>query len=153
MLKQCKKCGETKAIKLFYREKRNKDGFKSYCKLCVVNYATKWNKVNLQAYKLTHKKWRTKNFEYMTNNVYRWIDRCTKGVYFIQASNGTYVGQSKAIERRVTEHNRSANKNTNIEKVISYKVIEVIEDPIVRFEREAYWIKKLNPSLNTRLSS
>ena len=153
MNKQCKKCGETKAFKFFYKEKRNKDGLKSYCKACSVNYATKWNKDNLKAFKINHKKYRSKNFEYMNKNVYRWIDRCTKGVYFINATNGTYVGQSKAIERRVSEHNRSSNKNTNIKEVVSYKVLEVIEDPIVRLKREKYWIKKLNPSLNTHLNN
>ena len=38
MNKQCKKCGEVKDVKLFYKRSREKDGYNPHCKSCVSAY-------------------------------------------------------------------------------------------------------------------
>ena len=138
MLKQCTKCREVKAYEFFYKHSRGKEGLASRCKVCVKGYAKKHFQLNKDKYYQN-----TKNFK----------SNCTPGVYIIHANNGTYIGESKQIEYRIQEHNVKDNILSPVDKVISYEILEVVKDPILRKEREAYWIKKLNPSLNIQLSS
>lgn len=136
MLKQCTKCGETKAFEFFYKAQTNKDGLTSMCKLCRKVYVFRPR--------------RKTNAERIAANKYR--SKLTPGVYFIKANNGTYIGQSKVIEIRICNH-KPWNKDSPVDKIISYKILEVVKDETIRLEREAYWINKLSPSLNIQLLS
>lgn len=35
--KLCTECGEYKSVKMFYKDSRNADGYRSYCKQCVIS--------------------------------------------------------------------------------------------------------------------
>lgn len=45
-MKTCTKCGETKALDEFHRDKRASDGLKAHCKACGCAYARNWNAAN-----------------------------------------------------------------------------------------------------------
>ena len=80
--------------------------------------------------------------------------KASKGVYLVIGKNGSYVGQSKRIELRIRHSHMSNNsKISPIKDFISYEILEYVQDKTKRLEREAYWIDKLNPSLNIQLSS
>lgn len=44
--KFCKKCNKTKCIKEFHHDKRSKDGYRAYCKICNSKDASLWAKNN-----------------------------------------------------------------------------------------------------------
>lgn len=44
--KFCPKCGETKALSEFYKDKTRKDGVYSYCKPCSISRVSIWQKAN-----------------------------------------------------------------------------------------------------------
>lgn len=136
MTKTCKKCGETKAFTEFYKARTNKDGLTNMCKLCRKIYVFRPR--------------RKTNAERIAINKYR--SKLTPGVYLINANNGTYIGQSKMVEIRVINH-KPWNKDSPVDKIISYEILEVVKDETIRLQREKYWIKKLNPSLNNRLKT
>ena len=148
MVKICKKCGETKAFKFFNRLKTSKDGYQYRCKECAkkfnkeyskkTNYWKNHYKDNLSTYREQNKKNK---------------DKQPKGVYLVKASNGTYIGETRYLNTRECYHRNPNNKLSPVEKVIEFKVLEYIKDETKRKERELYWIKKLNPSLNTLLKS
>lgn len=131
--KLCTKCKVDKPLEDFYRHRKGKFGRNPSCKECSYkNRKQHWVK-NRDKYVLSSKKHR---------------DKCTKGVYFIKATNGTYVGQSNTIELRIANHKSSKNKLTPVEKIISWKILEEVENKKLRLKREDYWINKLNPTLN-----
>ena len=45
-MKQCANCKQTKALTEFYKDKRNKSGFNSYCKECAKTIASAWHFAN-----------------------------------------------------------------------------------------------------------
>lgn len=47
-MKQCKKCGETKALEDFQKRTRNKDGYTDWCKVCKRAYDNAHYKANPQ---------------------------------------------------------------------------------------------------------
>ncbi|KRF10751.1 hypothetical protein [Paenibacillus sp. Soil787] len=49
-VKQCRKCGETKALTDFYKQSTSKDGVHSYCKTCNNAHAKRWHKENREKY-------------------------------------------------------------------------------------------------------
>lgn len=71
-MKQCVKCGETKVLSLFNKEKRGKDGLRRECKQCRRASKREWyhnnkDKVrdyrlkNIEKYREYHRKWVKKN--------------------------------------------------------------------------------------------
>jgi predicted GIY-YIG superfamily endonuclease len=131
MTKTCRKCGETKALKFFYRAKFGKLGRASTCKECCKIFWARPARENGRERK----------------NINRYRFKLTPGVYFIKATNGTYVGQSKEIEARVIQH-RPWNDRSPVEEVLSYEILEIVKDKTEREEREKFWIDKLKPTLN-----
>ena len=134
--KQCTTCKELKPLKEFYKNKHGKFGVDAKCKSCA---------------KVDSKKHFQKNRKRYNELWYDWYNSLTPGVYFIKANNGTYVGESQRIEFRVTHHKRKTNKESPVDKVLSYEILEVVKDTNLRKEREEYWIKKLNPNLNKKI--
>ena len=59
-MKICKRCGITKPIGDFGKNKKNKDGFAIYCKECEKLRAKKYRKDNPD-YKISSKTWRKNN--------------------------------------------------------------------------------------------
>jgi len=160
MLKQCTKCGETKAIKLFYKGKAYKDGYRSECKVCLKEYHKKHNQnPHVRVYKAKHAmNWRSKNMDkYLTMHKHH-VNKSGSGVYYILTDGGDYIGESKTIQARIYSHSVSTLQNNSLiagnYKIISWKILEeVVPNKELLREREAYWIKKLNPSLNVQLST
>lgn len=136
MTKTCNKCGETKDFSFFYKNKYGKYGLNGKCKQCSSLDRKEHYKKNKNAY------YKAK---------YRWQEKTNPGVYLITANNGTYVGQSKAIEGRVYGHNCKVNHRSPVDRILRWEILEVVEDETKRKEREKYWIDKLKPSLNVLL--
>jgi len=87
--KQCSKCGEVKALELFYKDKRRKDGFSYLCKVCdlnrrtadyVADYAAKkayyksYKDANKERYKITKHLWYEANKEKVKSQSKAWYD-------------------------------------------------------------------------------
>jgi len=88
-----------------------------------------------------------------TNAVRAWIDRGTPGVYLVTCKEGLYVGASGSIQARTAQHTSMSNNGIQVHKnvtVLSWRILEEIEDPEERRLREIYWIHKLRPNLNIK---
>ncbi len=81
------------------------------------------------------------------------------GVYKLSAGGHIYVGSSKNLYARLTEHKTDLTHNKHSNKFLQNVFnkygaknlqVEVIEfcDPESRIERESYWIKTLNADIN-----
>jgi len=146
--KRCTKCSEVKSISEYYLAKNKKTGNQwhyNYCKAC--HYLmTKPNRV----------KWGSSNPEKLkkaNNKAMRdYRDRHTAGVYLLHTTKGTYVGQSESIEWRTILHkyNTGGNVGGKGAEILSYVILEEIENRAKRMEREKYYIRKLRPDLNVQ---
>ena len=158
MFKQCRKCGETKAIELFYRFKAAKDGRQNSCKVCQYNF----NRDKAKLYYANNKEYLKKKMienrlkkhkEYLEKERIATRARYktyTPGVYLATFKEGTYVGESNAAENRNRFHRLGrSNVNDGSLTFINYEILEVVPDHKLRLDREKYYINKLNPSLNT----
>lgn len=47
-MKKCKKCGESKTLDCFYKDKYSKDGHRSYCKNCANKSHAEWEAQNVE---------------------------------------------------------------------------------------------------------
>ena len=85
--KICSKCKEEKIVDYFYKDKKRKDGLRSWCKKCCLiesyNYENrnpnvvkqktlKYRKNNQDKVKLSDKKWREKNVDYNNERMKIW---------------------------------------------------------------------------------
>ena len=65
--KRCTQCGDLKFLNLFYRDSRQKSGFRPNCKACHSSLASKWwsqhGKEHYQKHKENQREWRIKNPE------------------------------------------------------------------------------------------
>jgi len=89
------------------------------------------------------------------------------GIYEIQniSTQESYIGSSKHVFRRLHDHlvqltaDNHINKllqhswNTHSPSVITFRILELVDDMSVLFQREIYWIKKklaIENGFNTR---
>jgi len=89
--------------------------------------------------------------ELVNKAVKKWKSNLPAGIYMIQTDKGSYIGQSAHIQHRITQHMSSKQfgvVKTKHAKIISWNIIEYIDDETKRKKRERYWIKKLQPELN-----
>lgn len=73
-MKQCSKCKETKTrtSDFFYRSKKSKDGFQSFCKTCASEYGKKHYQNNKEYHTSKNKKWAKENRERMLELQRNW---------------------------------------------------------------------------------
>ena len=131
--KVCTTCKVDKPLEEFFKNRNGKFGRNPSCKECSYN---------------NRKQHWVKNRDKYVESSRKHREKCTKGIYFIKASNGTYVGQSYAIELRISAHKSEKNYLTPIDKILEWEVLEEVQNKRERLNREKHWIKKLKPTLN-----
>lgn len=60
-MKKCNKCGETKALVEFFKDKGFSDGHSSICKVCKKKATYEWREKNKDVYNAGAKRWRDNN--------------------------------------------------------------------------------------------
>ena len=152
MVKTCTNCQETQDLSNFYKQKYGKFGHASVCKKCMTKkyrvQRTLYRTNNIEKQREYSKTYYYKNKDRLNQICKEFVKSLKPGVYFVKANNGTYIGQSKAMLRRKWDHDRDSNKLTPVDKVLEFKILEVVEDKDLRLKREQYWIDKLKPTLN-----
>jgi len=63
LFKTCSKCGETKTLDEFCKDKGSKDGLYAYCKQCNSENVLQWQKDNPEKCFEKSKRWRKKNLK------------------------------------------------------------------------------------------
>ena len=156
MMKECIKCKQVLPLFAFAKDKSRVSGYSYKCKQC--DNAKKYKKeYYTERYKLKHVE--------IKQTVKKHFSSIPPGVYMIKCLvNGKcYVGQSiKPYRRRVSHvsvHSNPNTKRTNFNlqadlvkygrEVFVFGIIEYCE-PEQLFERETYWINKLNPQYNLK---
>lgn len=143
--KQCSKCKEVKPLTEFNNQKRNKDGKCGRCKKCVGVYLSKWYRKGGKEKVLAYQR---NNPDIVKRAINKYQQDFTPGVYRLWTEDGDYIGESIKIERRLWNHKDWNNGSPVNKPILRYEILEVVEDTNLRKEREAYWIKKLQPTLN-----
>ena len=139
-MKKCSKCCETKEFIEFYKNTRTKDKLDTYCKTCKYIKTTNWRLNNSSRKNELDKRWKYK----------------IAGVYAIyEKGKCLYVGESKRVLDRFSNHNEGINKIKGPHKKLYEKLSQhihlifgVIEETPNHKEREQYWINKLKPKYN-----
>lgn len=174
-MKKCNKCSETKELIEFTKRSISKDGLAPYCKSCTKKASSKWRKANPERFKAAVKTWHNNNKEYAKqqqknyrHNNKEWVvkhHQCTKewatkisGVYAIFDNECLYVGESKRINARISDHKyytyhpeSKVHKNNPIYSLLSKHSnleFKILEETPNHKEREQYWINQLKPKYN-----
>lgn len=71
-IKICRKCGEKKKLGDFYKHKKSKDGFRNYCKNCVIKRTAIYRMNNLEKTNRCKYKWVKNNIEKVRRISKRW---------------------------------------------------------------------------------
>lgn len=70
-MKKCTRCGETKPLDGFHRDKSNKDGLYVYCKVCACAKTAAWKAVDPQRSSESQRRSRQKNPRVYRNKILR----------------------------------------------------------------------------------
>lgn len=70
--KRCPKCGDTKPVAAFSRDKTRKDGLQTRCKTCDVTANAAWQRANPEKVKAKHAAWGQANPEKIKANHAAW---------------------------------------------------------------------------------
>ncbi len=148
-IKHCSICGVGYPHEHYYTvtNKQGKTYTYNYCRKC---HYQKTKPVRAQWVKDNPKR-ATKLQTKATRN---YIDKMKAGVYLIQTDKGCYVGHSDHVKFRLIQHKSHTQfsvERTKNAKILHWVMLEEIDDVKKRKEREKYWIKKLEPTLNIRL--
>ena len=162
MNKCCTKCSIEKPLTEFSKTKniRMKDGYNGWCKSCLKIYYLN----NKEKYKKQNEKWIINNpekrkkyvekankvWKYKKSGIYEWYD----------GEVCLYVGQSKALNGRISVHKSWFNNPLSAPKSQAYLYpllrqhqnaqIHIIEEcsPEILLEREQYYIDTKKPLYN-----
>jgi hypothetical protein len=158
--KICLDCEKDLPIEVFHYTNKKKGYRKSYCKDCSYNRAQAHiDKDPVAHYHYMRRYYRENPHKFPGNYITKSMPKQC-GVYKIscELTEDTYIGCSNNIRGRMYKHKKASGrgKQQNLYKLIqeygweSFDV-EVLElcDREVLFERETYWINKLQPNLNT----
>jgi len=137
--RECTKCGKYQTWSGFHKSIKGCRGYESKCKSCSFTL---------------RKNYYDNNKDYVLKRQQDWLGKYNEpGVYQLHTDKGRYIGQSKTMYNRVSSGHKTKNQvnatNAAQAKVLSWEVLEYIEDRQLRLQREKYWIKKLQPELNT----
>jgi predicted GIY-YIG superfamily endonuclease len=157
--KVCKDCGRERPLKEYHYSNKPKGQKKSYCKDCCYER----NKIQIAkdpvAWRYYQQRYYEENPEKYPGNYVTKTIPMVCGVYKIDCvlTDDSYVGCSKNIRGRMYKHRKASGrgKQQNLYKLIklygweAFNVTVLEEcDKEVLFERETYWINKLQPNLN-----
>ena len=62
-MQKCSKCGETKPLTQFHKDKQNKLGHSYRCKTCAIKHVAKWQTDNPERKRANSRKWVANNYE------------------------------------------------------------------------------------------
>ena len=138
--RECSKCGEYKLWSQYNKSSYQKTGYGYICKSCV--------KVIAKGYQ---PEWSKRKAKERIAYVKAYKGKMPSGVYRIKTTIGDYIGESKHMKFRIAQHLLPSNTNTLVTREVfkEWEVLEYIEDPVLRLERELYYIGKYKPKLNT----
>ena len=126
-MKTCTKCGETKPLEGFHKDRRAKDGHSSSCKPCTIARVSKWQKSNPDKVAERNKKWADSNsyrlYEVHKNYRARNRDRVRAWKRASQAKRRgalSYKVSTKDLLRlsRSSCHACGSSDNTHIDHII-----------------------------------
>lgn len=157
--KICKDCGEEKTLDQYHYSNKKTGILKSYCGECSYKRVQAHINEDPLAHRAYMKRYIRENPEKYPGNHITKSTPTRSGVYIISCNltDDSYVGCSSNLRNRQYKHKRNNGRavQKDLKKLIaeygwecfSFDVLELCE-PDTIFERETYWIQKLQPNLN-----
>lgn len=158
MEKTCNWCNIIKDTSEFYKDKRATGGFTHTCKDCQKSSAIMWNHNNKERVAKNGRIWDSKNKDKRRGYDLKRDNKLGSGIYMKTnlITGAFYIGSSNQIARRNRDLSTrkiyrvplllQAIKKYGVEN-FKLTIIEYCKKEIL-FEREKYWIKKLQPDYN-----
>ena len=157
--KECLDCKEDKSLSEYHYANKKKGILKSYCKDCSYIRAQEHIAKDPVAHHYYMKRYYEENPDKFPGNYVtkKMPKQC--GVYQISCvlTDDVYIGCSRNIRGRIYKHRKASGrgKQANLYKLIKQygweafdvKILELCDKEVV-FDRETYWIQKLQPNLN-----
>ena len=177
--KCCKKCNEVKLLtnEFFGKKSKSPDGFHQWCKICVSEYnRTDSAKNAIKKYKKTEKGvlLRKKiSYKYARSEKRKIVakrshSKLGSGVYEIinLITGDNYIGYAQLLQQRKEQHFSYYKKHISAtckslqddmklysKDAFYFHILEQLpKNKQLLEQREEYWISKLNPIYNTKLS-
>lgn len=155
-MRECRECERILPMEEFHKGKN------SYCKCCSRKRAKTWYQNNIKRARFNQKKYYMEVLKEMgeLGGNYEYDKKC--GVYLFKntITNEFYIGASTNMKQRVSRHfsPRGRTRNKYIYKSVKqygkeafvWGVIEYCNTKAEALEREDYYIKKMNPTWNTK---
>lgn len=63
VMKMCRRCGQTKELREFYRSKKNRDGRRGTCRECQTKAAQHWNRMHAARHAATNRAYRLRHLD------------------------------------------------------------------------------------------
>ena len=121
-MKKCTRCGETKFLDGFHRDKSNKDGLYTYCKVCACAKAAAWRDADPVRHSESQRRSRQKNPRVYRNKIlrrtfgitleeYEAIEQAQGGVCAICRNPETEIHpQSKKLRHLAVDHDHDTGQ-------------------------------------------
>jgi len=157
--KECTRCGVNNSIENYHYSNKSAGILKSVCKECSYQYVKEHIAKDPLAYKSYMQRYAKEHPEIFVGNHHSKKTPPVSGVYLIDCllTDHSYVGCSSNMRNRRYKHARNVgrSKQHNLSKLIKeygwgcfeFRVLEECDKDKI-FERETFWIQKLNPNLN-----
>jgi len=122
-LKVCNKCKIEKSITDYSIDKRNTDGFKSVCKVCLSQYKKEYSKANKEKILEYNAKYKQENQDKIKNYAKKWY---TDNKEEIDQYNKEYKAKNKERDRLMNNKTKLAYRKKRIANDPLYKLSSTI---------------------------
>ena len=129
--KKCSRCGEIKPLSEFFKGKGYRAGYKSWCKICKLEYDREYRKNNREKVNQTLNNWRKNNHERHRENQNRWRKNNLEKAHY--------------WENRYRENNRERIKErikkwrSNPKNILSRRISSSIRQSLKENKNGRHW--------------
>jgi len=108
MTKTCTKCQSEKEASEFYKDSRNSDGLRSWCKVCSIKSDKSWQKRNPEKYATNNENWRNRHKEDLKEK---------RKIYLSSEAGSEKVRETEAVWRKTSPKYKAKVLNRRIAKM------------------------------------
>lgn len=154
--KTCTKCGETKPIIEFYKNRTCKDGHSPWCKACDKEKGRKWQKANPEKVNKKNRKWQKANREKVNEAAKKWRKANPEKINRKKARERAQKWRKENSERKAIDVKNRKIKKKNIKGIYTEKDIQRLFSQqgglcntcgkkLIRYRKKQYHVDHIKP--------